>query len=167
MILETNIARMFVALNATNEAILYARSPDELFQRVCEAALSSGDFLAAAILLVKPGTGDLVVTAGAGGNIERLRTVDISIDENKPEGQGLCGEAFRSQKPCISNDYINDERSLAWRKRAKEQHVGAVAALPLLRGGRSVGVFYVALREVGALDQQIVSLLTRISTNIS
>jgi diguanylate cyclase (GGDEF)-like protein len=167
MILETNIARMFVALSATNEAILYAKSPDELFRQVCGAALSSGDFLTAAILLVKAGTSDLELVAGAGQSTEQLRPLTISIDASKPEGLGLCGEAFRSQTPCISNDYINDERSLPWRKRAKEQHVGAAAALPLLRGGQSVGVFYVALREVGALDQQIVSLLTRMSTNIS
>src|ERR1700704_2270809 len=160
MILETNIARMFVALSATNEAILYAKSPDELFRQVCGAALSSGDFLTAAILLVKAGTSDLELVAGAGQSTEQLRPLTISIDASKPEGLGLCGEAFRSQTPCISNDYINDERSLPWRKRAKEQHVGAAAALPLLRGGQSVGVFYVALREVGALDQQIVSLLT-------
>jgi diguanylate cyclase (GGDEF)-like protein len=167
MILETNIARMFVALSATNEAILYAKSPDELFQQVCEAALSSGDFLAAAILLVKPGTSDLVLTAGAGPNIQRLRALDISIDESKPQGVGLCGEAFRGQRPCISNDYINDERSLAWRKGVRERHIGSAAALPLLRGGQSVGVLYVALRDAGALGPQIVSLLQRMSTNIS
>jgi diguanylate cyclase (GGDEF)-like protein len=167
MILETNIARMFAALSATNEAILQAKSPDQLFQQVCEAALSSGDFLATAILLVKSGTSDLELTAGAGQNIERLRTIHISIDDSKPEGLGLCGEAFRNQRPCVSNDFINDERSLAWRKGVQEVHVGSAAALPLLRGGQSVGVFYVALRDTGALDQEIVSLLTRMSSNIS
>src|SRR5258708_37513044 len=86
MILETNIARMFAALSATNEAILHAKSPDQLFQQVCEAALSSGDFLVTAILLLKPGTGSLVMTAGAGRDIEWLRAIDISIDERKPEG---------------------------------------------------------------------------------
>ena len=38
MILQSNIARMFAALSATNEAILYARSPEQLFQQVCDAA---------------------------------------------------------------------------------------------------------------------------------
>src|ERR1700675_4736010 len=108
MVLETNIARMFVALSATNEAILHAKSPDQLFQQVCEAALSSGDFLVTALLLLKPGTSNLVMTAGAGRDIERLRAIDISIDERKPEGLGLCGEAFRNQRPCISHDFIHD-----------------------------------------------------------
>src|SRR3977135_2734223 len=122
MILETNIARMFVALSATNEAILYAKSPDELFRQVCEAALYRGDFLTTAILLVKAGTSNLELTAGVGQHIERLRASQISIDASMPEGLGLCGEAFRSQRPCISNDYINDERSLPWRKVLEERH---------------------------------------------
>jgi diguanylate cyclase (GGDEF)-like protein len=167
MVLETNIARMFVALSATNEAILHAKSPDQLFQQICEATHSSGDFLVTAILLLKPGTSNLVMTAGAGRDIERLRAIDISIDERKPEGLGLCGEAFRNQRPCISHDFIHDERSLAWRKAVEKRRIGAAAALPLLRSGHSVGVLYVALRDAAALDPQIVSLLRRISANIS
>ena len=112
MVLETNVARMFVALSATNEAILHAKSPDQLFQQVCEAALSGGDFLVTAILLLKPGTSNLVITTGAGRDVKRLRATDISIDESKPEGLGPCGEAFRDQRPCISHDFIHD-RALA------------------------------------------------------
>ena len=37
--METNFARTFAALSATNEAILYAKSPEELYEKVCEAAL--------------------------------------------------------------------------------------------------------------------------------
>jgi diguanylate cyclase (GGDEF)-like protein len=167
MVLETNIARMFVALSATNEAILHAKSPDQLFQQICEATHSSGDFLVTAILLLKPGTSNLVMTAGAGRDIERLRAIDISIDERKPEGLGLCGEAFRNQRPCISHDFIHDERSVAGRKAVEKRHIGAAAAWPLSRSGHSVGVLYVALRDAAALDPQIVSLLTRLSANIS
>ena len=42
--MKTDIARTFAALNATNEAILYAKSHEELYEKVCEAAFSSGDF---------------------------------------------------------------------------------------------------------------------------
>src|SRR5881394_198 len=141
MNLQSNIARMFAALSATNEAILYAKSPDQLFQQVCDAALASGDFLTTAVYLVRPGTSDLELTAGAGGNIALLRSVEISIDADRPEGMGLCGQAFRDQKPCVSNDYINDERSRPWRELVARQEIGALAALPLVRHRQSVGVF--------------------------
>jgi diguanylate cyclase (GGDEF)-like protein len=167
MILESNIARMFAALSATNEAILYAKSPEQLFQQVCDAALASGDFLTTAIFLQQPGTSSLKLTAGAGRNVEQLHTIDISVDASRPEGNGLCGQAFRSQTPCVSNDYINDERSLAWRERAAVQEIGALAAMPLLRNGGSVGVFCVSLHAAGSLDEQTIALLARMSSNIS
>src|SRR3954468_6894759 len=166
MDLGTNIARMFAALSATNEAILYAKSPDQLFQQVCDAALSSGDFHSTAILLLKAGTSDLEMVAGAGHDVERLRATTISVDAGKPEGMGLCGEAFRDGTPCISNDFLSDSRSLAWRQAVERQHVGAAAAMPLLRNGQCIGVFHVRLHEAGALNPQMVGLLTRMSTNI-
>jgi diguanylate cyclase (GGDEF)-like protein len=167
MILETTIARTFAALSATNEAILYAKSPEELYRQVCEAAFSSEDFLATAVFLLEPETGMLRLAAGVGEDIERLRSIDISVVANTPEGSGVCGQAFRDQKLSISSDYLNDARSLAWRKGASEAHVGSAAALPLICNGRSVGVLLVTLREAASLNDEIVSLLGRMSANIS
>jgi diguanylate cyclase (GGDEF)-like protein len=165
--LARNIARTFAALSATNEAILYAKSPDELYRQVCEAAFSSGDFLATAIFLLEPGTNILRLAAGVGEDARRLRGLDISIAADAPEGSGVCGQAFRDRMVSISNDFLNDERSLAWREGAISAHVGAVAALPLMCNGRSVGVLLVTRHEAGSINPQIVSLLERMSANIS
>jgi diguanylate cyclase (GGDEF)-like protein len=167
MALETNIPRTFAALSATNEAILYAKSPEELYRQVCEAAFSSGDFLATAVFLLEPGTHLLRFAAGFGDDVKRLRSIDISVLADTPEGSGVCGQAFRDQKVIVSNDYLNDTHSLAWRPGAADAHVGAAAALPLARNGGSVGVLLVTLRKAGALTDQIVSLLERMSANIS
>jgi diguanylate cyclase (GGDEF)-like protein len=164
---ETNITRTFAALSATNEAILYAKSPEELYEQVCEAAFSSGDFLATAVFLLEAGTDMLRFAAGFGEDLKRLRRIDISIVANTPEGSGVCGQAFRDRKICISNDYLNDARSSAWRQGAYDARVGAAAALPLACNGRSVGVLLVTMREAGSLSDQIVSLLDRMSANIS
>jgi diguanylate cyclase (GGDEF)-like protein len=164
---ETNIARTFAALSATNEAILYAKSPEQLYRQVCEAAFSSGDFLATAVFLLETGTDKLRLAAGLGDDIERLRQIDISIAAGTPEGSGVCGQAFRDQQITISSDFLNDVRSLAWRKGACEAHVGSAAALPLICNGRSVGVLLVTLHEAGSLNDPIISLLKRMSANIS
>ena len=108
------LARMFAALSATNEAILRTTAADELYQQVCDAALSGGNLIGAAILLHESGTNQLKFVAGAGNNIERLRTVQFPAAEASLAGQGIVGRAFRSAKPCISNDILNDIRSKAW-----------------------------------------------------
>jgi diguanylate cyclase (GGDEF)-like protein len=164
---KTNITRTFAALSATNEAILYAKSPEELYEQVCKAAFSSGDFLATAVFLLDPGTDKLCFAAGFGEDIKRLCRIDIMIVANTPEGSGVCGQAFRERKICISNDFLNDARSLAWRHGACAGQVGAAAALPLTCNGESVGVLLVTMRKAGALDHQTVSLLERMSANIS
>jgi diguanylate cyclase (GGDEF)-like protein len=165
--LETNITRTFAALSATNEAILYAKSPEELYEQVSKAAFASGDFLATAVFLREAGAQMLRFAAGFGEDIERLCRIDISTVANTPEGSGVCGQAFRDQKLCICNDYLNDPRSLAWRQGASDGNVGAAAALPLTCNGQSVGVLLVTMREPGSLSDPIVSLLERMSANIS
>jgi diguanylate cyclase (GGDEF)-like protein len=165
--LETNITRTFAALSATNEAILYAKSREELYEQVSKAAFESGDFLATAVFLLEAGTQMLRFAAGFGEDVKRLRRIDISTIANTPEGSGVCGQAFRDQKLCISNDFLNDPRSLAWRKGACDGHVGAAAALPLTCNGQSVGVLLVTMRDAGSLNDPIVSLLERMSANIS
>src|SRR6202165_3926804 len=141
--------------------------PEEWYRQVCEAAFSSGDFLATAIFLREPETSMLRFAAGFGQDVARLRKIDISVAADAPEGSGVCGQAFRDQRVVVSNDFLNDTRSLAWRGGASAAHVGAAAALPLTCNGRSVGVLLVTRRDAGSINHQIVSLLERMSANIS
>ena len=163
----TNFARALAALNATNEAILYAKSPEELYGQVCQAAFSSGDFLAVAIFLHEPATGLLRFAAGFGADTARLRNIDISTVAGTPEGSGVGGQAFRGGKACVSNDFLNDSCSLAWRDGARAGGVGAAAAMPLTCNERVIGVFMVTRREAGSLNEEVVSLLERMATNVS
>lgn len=165
--MPTTLARTFAALSAINEAILYAKSPDELYQKVCDAGFSSGDFLGVAVFLVGPDGRRLHFAAGCGDDVERLRSIGITTEAGTPEGSGVGGEAFREQKLCVSNDYLSDPRSLAWRESAAKAHIGAAAALPLLCDGKSVGVLYVTSGEANSLNEQMVSLFERMSANIS
>ena len=165
--MPTTLARTFAALSAINEAILYAKSPDELYQMVCDAGFSSEDFMAVAVFLVEPDGQHLRFAAGRGDDVARLRAIKITTEADAPEGLGVGGEAFRTQKLCVSNDYLKDPRSLAWREGAAQAKIGAAAALPLLCNGKSVGVLFVTRSEANSLSEQVVSLFGRMSANIS
>jgi diguanylate cyclase (GGDEF)-like protein len=177
MILQTTIARTFAALNATSEAILYAKSPEDLYPRVCEAAFSGGDFLATAIFLREPGAGTLRFAAGAGEFADRLHPIDISMAQaavpvssvpvSKVPVLELASEALRDRRPAISNDFVNDERIWACRDQARMSQVGAVAVLPLTCNDRSIGALIVYRREAGSLDDETVALLVRMAANVS
>ena len=161
------LGRMYAALSATNEAILHAQSPEDLYQKVCDAAVHGGKFILTGIALVDPGTPWAKMVALTGAGSDELRAARISVDGACVEGQGTVGEAYRSGRPCISNDYLNDARMRPWREKGKALGVAAAAAIPLLQSGRAIGAWLFYSGEVGAFDDEIVKLLTRMTENVS
>ena len=160
----TTEAQMFAPLSATNEAILRSESQDELYQRVCEAAVIGGGFRSAGAL-VPDHDGYLRILAVAG--IVGPAPVRISVNAKSEHGHGLCGTAFRNARSCISNDFMNDERLRPWQDKTANGHVGAAAAVPILRNGASIGVFLFLLAEAGSLNDKMVGLIERMVENVS
>lgn len=162
------IGRMFSALSATNEAILRTKLPGELYQQVCDAAVHGGQFVTTtAVFIPDPETGWAKLAAVTGAGARHLLEARISVDQATPEGRGLIGTAFRTRKSCVSNDFLNDERSLPWRGPARESGILAAAAVPLLKGENAVGVLLFCAEEVDAFDEEIVGLLERMADNVS
>jgi PAS domain S-box-containing protein len=159
------LSRMFAALSATNEAILRVETPNELYQKVCDAAVHGGKFLAATIC-IPDGSLEAKIAAVAGVGSEKLRSVRISVDPATPDGQGLVGCAFRSLQPTISNQFLSDERTRYWHSRARQAGIAAGAALPLVRDGKSIGVLLLYSNEVNAFDDEIVALLAHMGRNV-
>src|SRR5688572_294813 len=89
--------RALAALIATNEAILRARSQDELLHRVCEAAVNGGGFRTAGALLPEAdGSLRFVAMVGERSTSVPLSEIRISVDPDSSDGQGLAGNAFRT-----------------------------------------------------------------------
>jgi diguanylate cyclase (GGDEF)-like protein/PAS domain S-box-containing protein len=158
--------RMYAALGATNEAIMRATSPEELYQRVCDGAVHGGKFVSTAILLPAEG-GAVRIAAVTGAGEAQLRGARISTDESTAEGRGLAGAAFRNGTPSISNDFLADERTRPWHAASREIGIKAAAAVPLMRAGRVMGVLLFCSGERRAFDDEIVALLARMADNIA
>jgi diguanylate cyclase (GGDEF)-like protein/PAS domain S-box-containing protein len=161
------IGRMFAALSATNEAIMRAVSPEELYQRVCDAAVNGGKFLTTAVLLPDIHSGSAQVVAVTGTVAEQLRSARISVDEGSAEGNGLVGIAFRTHETCVSQDLLADPRAKPWHALARSAGVASGAAVPLLRNDDSIGALLLYSSETYAFDDDIVKLLERMAENIA
>jgi diguanylate cyclase (GGDEF)-like protein len=158
------LAGMFSALSATNEAIMRARTRDELYEMVCEAAVMGGKFTSVTIALHEPGNTFLQIVACAGPNRHRVITTQFSIDPDHPAGKGMTGTAYRTGRVCIQNDFQTNANSLYWRKQPTDTSSGC--GLPLLKGGEVVGVLLFLSREPGAFTAELVALLQRLADNI-
>ncbi len=95
--MPTTLARTFAALSAINEAILYAKSPDELYQMVCDAGFSSGDFMAVAVFLVEPDGQHLRFAAGCGDDVARLRAIEITTKPARPRARASAARRFAAR----------------------------------------------------------------------
>jgi diguanylate cyclase (GGDEF)-like protein/PAS domain S-box-containing protein len=161
------LSRMYAALGSTNEAILHAKSSQELYQHVCDAAVNGGKFLTTAVLLPESDGTRMRIAAVSGAAAESLRDAPISIDETLAEGRGLVGTAFRTGKPCVSNDFLKDERMQPWHAQADEAGVKAGAAVPLMHGSRTIGVLLLYSGSKRAFNDEAVTLLERMAENIA
>ena len=161
------MARMYAALSATNEAILRARLPAELYQRVCDALVFGGKLVSTSVFVPGPAGPSLELVAIAGRGEDLLRGARVSVDASTAEGRSLAGMAFRTLQPCVSNDYLNDERTRLWHDTARSAGIAAGAAVPLVREGRAVGVLLFYSEKGDAFDEGVVKLLQRIAENVA
>ena len=161
------LAKMYAALSNTNEAILHARTADELYKLVCDAAVHVGNALAAAVLLVEPGTTNLRSVVSTGQGVEHIQKRRFSTDQQNIYGKGVCGRAFRTQTTHINEDLLNAEQSQSWQEPSLEAGKVATCGVPLIKGGRSIGVILFIVSKSSATEREIIALLTRIGNNVS
>jgi diguanylate cyclase (GGDEF)-like protein len=164
---RARLSRMFAALSATNEAIVRAKSREDLFRLVCDAAVNGAKFNSATIALARPGSELLHVVASTGVDANEMRNRKFAITEAMPEGRGITGTAYRSGQPCITNDFLADERTRPWHEGARVSGIESSAALPLLSGERARGVLILNSVERGTFTPELVDLLWRLAENVS
>ena len=161
------LSRLYKTLSETNQAIVRMSNEQELFPKICQFVVEFGGLKMAWIgqldepsLFIKP-----VVAYGTG--TEYLEGLQIIMQDDRLEGRGPTGTAFRENRPVIVNDYSNDLLTLPWRERALKFGWGAAVALPIERTGQPYAVLNVYSEELNAFDDEIVELLLEMVKDIS
>src|SRR6185436_12377233 len=105
--------------------------------------------------------------AASGPAAETTRHVRLSVDEARPEGRGLSGTAFRTRRPCITNDYVSDQRVAAFQAVVGSYGAQSGAAFPLLVGGEPVGVMIYMSLDKDTFTSEFSELLQRLADNVA
>ena len=82
------LTRMFAALSATNEAIMRAKSREEMFEMVCEAAALGGKFTSTTIVLAATGRRVSADRRSAGPTRRRVRSTLSPRRRSIPKAAG-------------------------------------------------------------------------------
>ena len=158
--LQARLVRVYALVSAASSAIVGAATAEDLFERVCAAAVNAGGFELAWVGLVDPESGRVTPVASSGADAY-LDGVRVSAAADEPNSRGPTGTAMRIHEAAICNDIAADPSMKPWRERALRFGFAASGAFPLLVNDELVGVFSVYApatdwfthRETGLLEQ--------------
>lgn len=159
------LGRVNSALSHINQAIVRFSNREELFQRVCDVLVTDGGLQLTWIGWHDPTEKRLNPVAAAGEGREFVLTMVVYSDE-RPEGMGPSGLAFRSGEPVVFNDMLDPAVNLPLGWEIYRKGVRAAAALPIREGGRIVGVLAVYSRERGFFQEGEIELLREAAGDI-
>lgn len=162
----TRLSNMYAALSQLNQAIVWTPTQDALIDKICEVLVEFGGFKMAWIGFHDPGTNRLIGKGGFGDSNSYLTEINIYTDD-RPEGNGPAGTAFREKRPYVCNDFFADPVTLPWRERAEGAGIKAAAAFPIRLNNEVVGVLAVHSGEKDFFQDKEVALLTEAATDVS
>ena len=159
--------KLYAALSQCNKAIVHCTCEEELFPKVCRAAVLFGDMKMAWIGMIDPETRMVRPSASFGDDTAYLKDICVSVDGGSPFGCGPAGTAIREDQPCWCQDFLNDPLSAPWHGHGERAGFAALASLPLHRNGHVVGAFCLYSAVANSFDAPARDLLVEMATDIS
>ena len=159
------LSRLYKALSQIYQAIALNRSRDELLHKICRILVEHAGFTLAWIGWHEPETQRIVPLALSGAGEDYVRSIRVYVDE-RPEGCGPVGRAFRSGTPYICNNVLEDPATLPWREAQARYGLRAAAAFPIRENGRIGGALAVYSNHAGSFQEREIALLEEAASDI-
>ncbi|GGC89259.1 hypothetical protein GCM10011396_40570 [Undibacterium terreum] len=159
------IQHFYEVFARTNHAIIHSQNTAELFQSICDAAVSLKMCDVAWIGMLKQR--HIQPVASAGMSLRRVGAIKYDLDDVAMQKNSVAVRAVRAGKPCLTNDYLglaDDER---WMKAMRSVNVHSAGAFPLYSQGQMVGVFAIGDAHAQYFDDENTGLLAELANAIS
>ena len=160
------LKRLYAALSQINHSIVRTPQRDELFKKICTVLVEDGGFLMAWIGWNDPETKRLMPVAECGDTTGYLKNIQIYTDE-RPEGRGPSGTAFREGRSYICNDLLNTPATLPWHQEAGRRNLRASAVFPIRQQGVVCGTLNVYAAEPDYFQDKEIALLEEAAMEVS
>ena len=165
-ILLRRLNRTYALLSEINRTIIRNHTPQELYDAVCNIAVSKGGFRMAWVGLVDRHTGQVLPVASAGEKGNYLEKLKVTIDETD-RGKGPTATALRTGKHSVANDIASDPRMSPWKADALAMGYKASAVFPFIAGKEVKGSLSLYAKEMHFFDDEELALLDEMVANIS
>jgi PAS domain S-box-containing protein len=160
------MSRLYASLSQINQAIVLASNREALFARICEALVNKGAFRMAWVGWFDPQTARLVPMAVAGDDDGYVQSIEVYGDD-RAEGRGPSGKAFRFGEPQICRDISADPDMRPWLAEATRRGFRSSAAFPIRVADKVCGVLTVHAGEKDFFQDEEADLLAEAARDIS
>ena len=160
------MSRLYAALAQINQEIVRTQTRDALFQKTCRLLIEYGGLRMAWIGWHDAETHMLAPVSVHGDEINYLGNIKV-YDDERPEGCGPTGVAFRTGRASVCNDMLKDPATLPWRAEISRCGYRASAAFPIRVQGQIDGTLNVYASEPHYFQQEEVMLLEEAVRDIS
>jgi PAS domain S-box-containing protein len=160
------LGRLNTARSQINHTIVVERDRDALLARVCAVLVDHGGFRMAWVGWHDPALHRLVPVAQAGDDGGYLDGLVVTTDD-RAEGRGPTGTAFRDGRPYVCNDLLHDPATVPWRDACRRLGFRASAALPVRVNGDPAATLNVYSDRAGFFRDAEVELLAEVAADLS
>jgi len=161
------IKRIYATLSHTNEILVRARSEEALFADVCRVAVERGG-MRGAVVRIPDEEARILRHVAYAGPIERVLNEFVSsIDPAAPEYQTSASIAYRENRIVIRNALTADDIDIPRKSVLLAAGIQSIAAIPLRRGGKPIGVFMLNAAEPRFFDEEMTELLERLLADVA
>ena len=166
--LELNkINRVYALISQINNLIIRTTNREELFQEICNIAVTFGKFRMSWIGLLDEHN-QVLTAATAGYENGYFSKRSISVLEDTPGGKGPTGIAMREGRTVICNNIAKDPIMELWRDAALERGYHSIISIPIIVRNKTIGAFNLYSNEKNFFSsEEEISLLEKIIQNIS
>jgi PAS domain S-box-containing protein len=159
------LARLYLVLSRTNQAIEHATTDVALLGAACQTIIEVGGFLMSWVGKIDTRTKEVAPVASFGYDEGYLDFVQVRIEGTRSEGP--TGQAIRLGRPVVCDDIATDPRMAPWRDEALRRGYRSSVGLPLYRGGALFGVLTVYADWPSRFDAGELELLQELARDVS
>lgn len=158
---------LYSALSQTSKTILRNRSPQVLFERVCDIAVTFGGFNAAWVGEVNEMDKNILPIASAGINLESLKACTFELDLTNPQADSPLAISVYGKCPSVIDEVDVDPGKTPWHRLAKLSGSRSAAVFPIVTHQKVVATLTVYAQERSYFTLTIHDLLHEMVSDLA
>ena len=159
---DPRLAAFYRALSEMGQAMVRVTEPLDLYRELCRITVDCCGARMAWLGLVAGQDVEPVAWAGGAERYTAGLQLSVAAPEDRDEDLGPTAHALRTGRPCLSEDFRTDPRTIPFRVRAAAFGVGSSGAFPIRRGGATIGTLNVYHQQPQAFDRPLLDLIDQL-----